>query len=187
MVSDQLIQTGTHLPRAAFFLSWGRAEWTEGTSGWKRASGRGWEMTDGPMEWCQAGWSDSWNSLSICDWSEKDWPVRQLSYHLHYQEEQLPAATGEKHHAMARAGVERQSWTTNELKGHWYGDHSVNGCLGISLIFCILATAVVTFFHSAVWTVLSFPICGKTTLYSLERCFPLLWCLDRCHYLNTLH
>lgn len=44
-------------------------------------------------------------------------PVRRLSYHLHYQEEQLPAATGEKPHAMDRAGVERQSWTTNELKG----------------------------------------------------------------------
>lgn len=30
----------------------------------------------------------------------------------------LLPATGEKRHAMDRAGVERQSWTTNELKGH---------------------------------------------------------------------
>lgn len=82
----------------------------------------GWEMTDGPMEWCQAGWGDSWNRLPICDCPKKDGPVRRLSYHLHYQEEQLPAAMGEEHHAMYRAGVEIQTWTTNELNGQWSGN-----------------------------------------------------------------
>lgn len=95
-----------------------------GRAGGRGPPGKGWEMTDGPMEWCQAGWSDSWNRLSISDWPEKDEPVRRLSYRLHYQEEQLPAATGEKHHAMDWVGVERQSWTTNELKGQWSGDPS---------------------------------------------------------------
>lgn len=43
----------------------------KGRSGWKRVQGRGWEMTDGRMESCQAIQNDSWNRLSIYDCPRK--------------------------------------------------------------------------------------------------------------------
>lgn len=45
--------------------------WDWWRSGWKRDQGREWETADGRMKECQAGWSDSWNRLSISDRLQK--------------------------------------------------------------------------------------------------------------------
>lgn len=155
--------------------------------GGRRPPGRGWEMTDGPMEWCQAGWSDSWNRLSICDWPEKDGPVRRLSYHLHYQEEQLPAATGEKPHAMG------SGWSGETKLDYWWAEGSVilrplgvNGYLEI----CLLSEVFGRNRRDVFIQVLCERRCyfqGAATMNSHGRCCYLLWCFDRRQYLNTSH
>lgn len=60
-------------PGVAFFCCEAQANGgaVEEKSVWTGAQGRGWEMTDGRMEWCQAGQNDSWNRLSIYDCPRK--------------------------------------------------------------------------------------------------------------------